>query len=510
MSDQQRLLLAAVLMSAALFAGWVLGRRAPSPAPVTVAETTGADTAGTEAPAVPDFVPEDGEHPPEREVTVVVPGPDGGITATLSTRGGCVTSWVLEGWRDMTSGAPADLCTVPWFEARADRYPVAFSYDGPDTVYVEAASRIEFRSDSGTRIYEFVPGERWFTVSGDAWGPLSVPPGTLPVTEEEVDAGNYFSASWYAEKQHNRKSRQTEEQTATGRVLWMATRSRYFTVIMLSPEGDRSEGTLLPADDAGSPGIAVQSPVLRIYAGPVEYGALERLGSRTDGLVDFGWPLIRWIGRLIYLFTARLLDFAGNWGVRIIILSVTLKLLLWPLSSHSTRSMKRMQAVQPLLAELQRKYASDPLRLRQEMAKLYKEQGVSPLGGCLPILLQMPIFFAMYSVLQNAVELRGAGFLLWITDLSRPEILLPFGTKVLGMAGLGLLPVLMGLAMFVQQKASVTDPNQKMMVYVMPVFMTWLFMRFPSGLTLYWFVNNVLTIAEQKLLYRREAARRTG
>lgn len=509
MSDQQRLLLAAVLMSAALFAGWMLGRRAPSRAPGTVAEAAAEDTAGTPRQDSLAAVPGNAGQLPEREVTVVIPGADGGITATLSTRGGCVTSWVLEGWRDMTSGSPVDLCTVPWFEARAGLAPVDFAYEGPDTVCVEEAARIEFRSESGTRTYEFAPGERWFTVSGDAWGSLSVPPGTLPVTEEEVDARNYFSASWYAEKQHNRKSRQAEEQTAAGRVLWMATRSRYFTVIMLPPEGDRGEGTLLPAAEAGSPGIAVRGPVLRIYAGPVEYGALERLGSRTDGLVEFGWPLIRWIGRLIYLFTARLLDFAGNWGVRIIILSVTLKLLLWPLSSHSTRSMKRMQAVQPLLAELQRKHASDPLRLRQEMAKLYKEQGVSPLGGCLPILLQMPIFFAMYSVLQNAVELRGAGFLLWITDLSRPEILVPFGTKVLGMSGLGLLPVLMGLAMFVQQKASVTDPNQRMMVYVMPVFMTWLFMRFPSGLTLYWFVNNVLTIAEQKLLYRREAARRT-
>jgi YidC/Oxa1 family membrane protein insertase len=137
------------------------------------------------------------------------------------------------------------------------------------------------------------------------------------------------------------------------------------------------------------------------------------------------------------------------------------------------------------------------------MQKLYKEEGVNPLGGCFPLLLQMPFFFAMYRVLANMVELRGAGFTLWIDDLSRPEILVPFGGSVLGLEGIGLLALLMGVSMFIQQKISISDPSQKTMVYMMPIFMTWLFMRFPAGLTLYWFVNNLLTIGQQELIRKR-------
>ena len=155
------------------------------------------------------------------------------------------------------------------------------------------------------------------------------------------------------------------------------------------------------------------------------------------------------------------------------------------------------------MKELQEKYKSDPKALQSAMQKLYREEGVNPLGGCLPLIMQMPVFFALYRVLANSVQLRGAPFILWIQDLSKPEILIPFQSSILGLHGIGILALLMGIAMFLQQKMTMTDQNQKGMMYMMPIFMTFLFMRFPAGLTMYWFSNSLLTIWQQQLIKKK-------
>jgi len=146
--------------------------------------------------------------------------------------------------------------------------------------------------------------------------------------------------------------------------------------------------------------------------------------------------------------------------------------------------MAKLKQVQPKMEELKKKHKNDAKALQNAMQKLYREEGVNPLGGCLPLLLQMPVFFALYRVLANSVQLRGAPFMFWIKDLSKPEILIHFNTPILGLHGFGILALLMGVAMFLQQKITMTDQSQKSMLYLMPIFMTFLFMRFPAGLTL--------------------------
>ncbi|MDM7993263.1 MAG: YidC/Oxa1 family insertase periplasmic-domain containing protein [Candidatus Fermentibacter sp.] len=522
MSDQQRLLLAAVLMSLVLVAGWMLGssrRQAPVapelPDPVPTSQTietvedsipdsTSAQTPGDSSAARIDV-------PTERLVNVSIPDGHGGILvdAVLSTNGGAVVSWVMPSWRNLTDGAdgPIELVNEPWFEALGPAGPVGFECGCPAAVVASGDVEITMTAEGGReRTYTFHPGSYVFEITDTGADAFTVAQGAIPVTETVTDPSRYFSAAWFAEKSRSKKPGSLDEELALGRVLWAAARSRYFTVLMMPCDGSRRDGYAFSSDPVQSPRVTLEGGDIRVYAGPVDYGRLHALGSRTDNLVDFGWPIIRWIGKLIYLFLTTVLSFASNWGVRIVILSVVMKLALMPLSIHSSRSMKRMQSMQPLVIELQKKYANDPMRQRQELSKLYKENGVNPLGGCLPLILQMPIFFALYRVLENSVNLRGAGFVLWITDLSRPEILIPFGTSVLGMPGIGLLPVLMGAAMFYQQKTSMTDPSQKSMAYIMPVMMTWFFMKFPAGLSLYWFVNNILSIAEQKLVPKAKAA----
>jgi len=531
-NDQQRLLLASVLMAIVLIAAWTLGsRRSPrQPAPVPTALSGTADstapvipdTLAAEAPAGPDSLapaaPDSAAASAEAEVrTVTVAiGDRGGATiavGSLSTAGGSLRSWILPGYRSLSEAdGLVDLVARPAFETDgADGTPLILHTDSPETLLVAAgADSVVFAGPDGFRkVYRFEPGSFSFglgTTGGSAGG-ISLEPGALSFTETAPSAGVYFSAAWYAEKYRTARSSSLEDERPLGRVKWAGARSQYFCLLLLpeDPEGRFDAFAQAPSREV-SPGIRVLDDRVTVYAGPVDYEELRALGRGTDKLVDFGWPVIRWIGRLIYLFLSVVLVGIPNWGVRIIILSAAMKALLWPLSFSSARSMRRMQKVQPQLQELQKKHANDPMRLRQEMQKLYKEHGVNPLGGCLPLLLQMPVFFALYRVLQNGVDLRAAGFMLWMTDLSRPEVLIPFGAPILGMNGIGLLAVLMGISMFWQQKLTMTDPSQKSMLYMMPVLMTWLFMKFPAGLTLYWFVNNILSIIEQVILRRGRPA----
>ena len=201
-----------------------------------------------------------------------------------------------------------------------------------------------------------------------------------------------------------------------------------------------------------------------------------------------------------------LMNFFGTWlpgqnyGVAIILLTVLVKVVFYPLSLKSMRSMKAMQGLQPQLNALRSKYKSDPQRFQREQMEMFRKHGVNPMGGCLPMVVQIPIFYALYLTLQYSVELQGAPFLLWISDLSKKD---PYYV----------LPILMGISMLVQQKMTPTvgDPRQAQIMLIMPVVFTFMFLEFPTGLVLYWLVNNVLSIAQQSLIDRaargREAPR---
>jgi YidC/Oxa1 family membrane protein insertase len=198
-------------------------------------------------------------------------------------------------------------------------------------------------------------------------------------------------------------------------------------------------------------------------------------------------------------------SFIPNYGIVIIVFSIIIKLLLHPLSKTSLRSMQKMQQLQPMIEEVKTKYKDDPQKMNKAVMNLYKEYGVNPAGGCLPLLLQMPILYALWTVFSSAIQLRQASFVLWITDLSIPDVAvtLPFAIPIFNITDVSGLALMMGITMFIQQKMTIKDPRQKMMVYMMPILLTLLFNFFPSGLNLYYFMFNLLSIVQQVYITRK-------
>ncbi len=239
--------------------------------------------------------------------------------------------------------------------------------------------------------------------------------------------------------------------------------------------------------------------------------ALSREGIGLEGMIDLGWALIQPISRVMLATTTWMYKFVHNYGVVIVLISLLTKLLFYRLTHKSFQSMKDMQSIQGQVNELKEKHKGDSQKMNKEMWALYKREGVNPMGGCLPMLLQMPVFIALYSVLRSTIQLRQAPFFLWIDDLSRPDVLfqMPFELPFLG-GSFCLLPILMGISMFVQQKMTTVDPRQKMLIYMMPIMFTVMFYRLPSGLVLYWFVNNILSIGQQWMVRRGGDSKKPG
>lgn len=241
---------------------------------------------------------------------------------------------------------------------------------------------------------------------------------------------------------------------------------------------------------------AGQQAVLKtaFYAGPKDVYRLEKLSPYLDLTVDYGW--LWWIAKPIFYFLHWIQSFVGNWGLSIIILTICIKAAFFQLSATSYRSMAKMRKVQPQMASLKERFGDDRQKMSAELMNLYKKEKINPLGGCLPILVQMPVFIALYWVLMESVELRHTPFLGWIDDLSVKDPLF-------------ILPIIMGITMWVQQKLNPTppDPTQAKVMQMMPFIFTFMFMWFPAGLVVYWVVNNTLSIAQQYYITRQiEAA----
>lgn len=221
-----------------------------------------------------------------------------------------------------------------------------------------------------------------------------------------------------------------------------------------------------------------------LYAGPQDQNKLAEIAVGLDSVVDYGWLTI--IAAPIFLVLKWLNSFIGNWGWSIIVLTILLKAAFFPLSAASYKSMAKMRVLTPKLQKLKETYADDRQRMNVEMMDLYKKEKVNPLGGCLPILVQIPVFIALYWVLLGTVEMRGAPWLGWIADLSEKD---PYF----------ILPLVMGVTMLVQTKLNPTppDPMQAKIMTIMPIVFTGMFLFFPAGLVLYWTVNNLLSIAQQ-------------
>jgi YidC/Oxa1 family membrane protein insertase len=243
-----------------------------------------------------------------------------------------------------------------------------------------------------------------------------------------------------------------------------------------------------------------------LYVGPKQWEHLRALGVGLQAAQARNYGQFMWVLFPMWWFCVPLLwlmNFFGTWlpgqnyGVAIILLTVLVKVVFYPLSLKSMRSMKAMQTLQPQLNALRSKFKSDPQRFQREQMELFRKHGVNPVGGCLPMVVQIPIFYALYLTLQYSVELQGAPFVLWIDDLSKKD---PFYV----------LPILMGVSMLVQQRMTPTvgDPRQAQIMLIMPVVFTFMFLEFPTGLVLYWLVNNCLTILQQYLIDRSAAPRK--
>ncbi|MEE8282286.1 MAG: membrane protein insertase YidC [candidate division NC10 bacterium] len=298
-----------------------------------------------------------------------------------------------------------------------------------------------------------------------------------------------------------------QELTQPGRVSWTAIHDRYFAAALIP--GEPGASSFVAKDGEGRPAVglvysAMKLPpggeteaALKVYAGPKELTRLRDAGHNLQGLVDLGW--FDFLARPALYFLRFLNDFVGNYGVAIIIITVLQKVVFYPLTAKSHKSMQAMQMLQPKIQAIKERHKNNPQKVNQETMELYKKHGVNPFGGCLPMVIQIPIFIALYNALASSVELWRAPFALWIDDLSVADTLfsIPLAGDVFPFRG---LPLVMGISMFIQQKMSPTggDPRQaKMMLYIMPVFFLFIFWQMPSGLVLYWLVNNVLQIGHQ-------------
>ncbi len=282
-------------------------------------------------------------------------------------------------------------------------------------------------------------------------------------------------------------------------ILWSGFTNKYF-FIAVNPDNNNAQVAITKdgeyiknefvSKSLNIPSGQFTTVNYHIYAGPKKIEDLAVSGQQFEEIIHYGFfhPLAKPLMVVLKFFYS----FIGNYGFSIILLTVCIKLIFWPLTQKSYKSMKGMQKLQPEMKKMREKYGSDKQRLNQEMMKFYKENKVNPMGGCLPMLIQIPVFFALYRVLLGSIELRHAPFILWITDLSAKD---PYY----------ITPLVMGVTMFLQQKMTPTnmDPTQEKVMLIMPVVFTFMFLNFPAGLVVYWLVNNVLTILQQYLIRRQ-------
>ena len=339
--------------------------------------------------------------------------------------------------------------------------------------------------------------------------------GGLSTTEKDsVDDKTYFKVAVYQGEELEElkvKEGQNETKKLNGSTDWGAIRTKYFVSALIpkSPETIRFAEVFGRATNQEQYDLAFvfdcfQESSFTLYHGPLEYEKIKSLDVDLDAVMDFGWSFIRPISKGVLFTLKRMHDYIPNYGVVLIVFSLLIKVLVFPLTKKSYQSTSAMQEIQPEVNKLREKFKNNPQKLNQATMQLYKTKGVNPLGGCLPMLLQMPLLFALFQVFRTTIELRNEPFVWWIKDLSSPDVIidLPFAIPLYG-DHVAFLPILMALSTYVQQKmmtGAIQQPQQKMMQNFMMVFFFLIFNNFPSGLNLYYTLFNVLTIAQQKLI----------
>lgn len=446
--------------------------------------------------------------------------------AKFSTRGATLTSWELKRYQQSgTDSAPVQLVrqgskftgplAVLTSEAASSKtlndglYTVSKDFSNLDGAHPTGHMTFQLHDEAKNLLFEktltFHADSYLVDISmkgSDLTGDLTVGLGTNFGIVEWGDGliGQIGSASLVDGKSD--KDAPESEVERKGAVQWLALQDKYFLSVLIptqasstlvKKEGDKllSGGVRFPAPSSGN------ALKLQLYAGPKEYDTLRAMQIGIEDTIDFGWfvfgswGVVKAVAKPIFYVLRFINDFTHNYGVTIILLTMMLKVLFVPLQYKSYKSMKQMQVIQPKVLAIQEKFKDDRDRLNKELIKLYRDHKVNPVGGCLPMILQMPVFVALFNILYMTIDLRQAPFMAWLTDLSVQD---PYYV----------LPIIMGVTMVVQQKITPTtmDPTQAKIMLLLPAFMTFLFINFPAGLVLYWLTNNVLTISQQLITDR--------
>jgi len=494
---------------------------APSVVPAPAASPVAADTAQT---------------PAERVVTVSSPL----YEFRFSSSGGRLVGATLREYEALAAGdsGPAQLLppdsrflAYGFVEGR-DSLPFGTGDFASDVETVEVGStgaRLEWNGWAGQRavrlVYTFAPDRYGFEVEGDIGGNAE---GVLTVglgprlrsvdgdTVADIRSFGVVTKANRTERVNFSSLDPGERRELAGPFEWVAIKSKYFVqaVLALDAGAPRFGGALAvggpkPGRFATDVAVLTSLPVAdgafrhSVYLGPQEYRRLARIGHDLEDVNPYGWvfrPIIRPFANFIVRILLWMHDtMKVGYGWVLILFGILVRVLLWPLNQKAMRSSTAMQAIQPEMKAIQERYKNDPPRQQQEMLKLYKEHGVNPLGGCLPMLIPMPVLFALFFVFANTIEFRGVPFL-WLPDLSRAD---PYY----------IIPIVMGASMFVLswlgQRGLPPNPQAKMMMYLMPGMFTFLFLNFSSGLNLYYAVSNIASLPQQ-LLISRERARKLG
>ncbi|MCL5023169.1 MAG: membrane protein insertase YidC [Nitrospirae bacterium] len=500
--------LIAVVLALAILLGYQYFFAKQSPQPVRQPQQTETGKAAEKAEALPSVVPITAAEG-QAEAKDIRVETDFYI-AVFSSRGGTVKSFVLKKYKDK-DGSPVSLLAGP--EAvpalalgEKDDFPLAkinFSVKGSDLNLKDSQKGtfiFEYASQkfSVRRTYTFYADSYKFDltdeVSGlpDYWLALgshfgihdtkdSTAPHIGPVILQGTDRIDIVAKKLDQPKEYK------------DGIKWVAQEDKYFFASIV-PSAGVVEAKAWRAQDSAVIALKLKQGVnsYLIYAGPKDYNRLEKLEVGLQHIIDFGFFSI--LARPLFWILKFFYSFLGNYGWAIVLLTIIVRIPFVPLLNKSQKSMRKMQQLQPKLTELKEKYKNDPQKLQKETLEMYKKYKVNPVGGCLPMLLQIPVFYALYKVLMIAIELRGAPFMLWITDLSSKD---PYY----------ILPIVMGITMVLQQKMTPTsmDPKQNKMMMLMPVVFTFLFLNFASGLVLYWLVNNILSIIQQFFTNRKLA-----
>ena len=428
-----------------------------------------------------------------------------GASIVIRSHGAAIVSWSFKGPRGNTielvkDPDPGLLSTFP---------ELAFKRVGPsDRLIFEA-----HRPDGAKITKEFINAEDATlprlkltienptkkALDGGAWT-LSLGPtlGTIATEEKDNAKVSRTLALEPAEKGLNGKVEVFKKPAEIStNYRWMGVDNRYFLAAVLPAAGDFEKASALDnhllvlaaKDEKLAPGAA-RTWDIPFYIGAKGHTWLSHYKVGLERSIDFGF--FAQLGRVVLRILYWLHGVTGNWGWSIILLTVGIQVLMFPLTFKSLKSMSAMRRLQPEIAKLQQRYSKDPTKLNTEMMALYKKHGANPLGGCLPMLVQLPIFYALFTALRNAWELHGSSWIFWIHDLSAKD---PYYV----------LPLVMGALMFVQNKLNpaAADPTQQQMMMFMPIIFTVMFMNFPSGLVLYWLTNSLVSTLQQLALRKQ-------